>query len=45
MSMITELFGEKAIYVTLEEIKSMIKSLPSTTKERNSYLLHDWDAI
>jgi len=45
MSMITELFGEDVLYMSLENVKSLINSMPATQKERRSYLLHDWAAI
>lgn len=42
--MITELFGEEALQKSVDEIKSLIRGLPPTQKERKSYLLHDWAA-
>jgi hypothetical protein len=45
MSMITELFGEQVIHMTLAEVKKLINDLPPAQKERRSYLLHDWAAI
>lgn len=45
MSLVTELFGPKIVYATLDELKSKILRLPKIWSERKSYLLHDFARI
>lgn len=45
MSLLTELFGDEAIHLSLDQIKRKIKSLPPTLQEKRAYLLKDYASI
>lgn len=45
MSLLTELFGTEIISAPLEEVKELIRNVPSKLFEKKSYLLKDFAAI